>query len=87
MSDGFPAASDTASRPRFRRTKRALVSFLLLAALAAAVWFNRVPLLRGAAELWIVSDPVGPADAIVILGGGLGDAALCRRRVLQKGFG
>jgi uncharacterized SAM-binding protein YcdF (DUF218 family) len=71
VSDAFPAASDTASRPRFRKTKRALVCFLLLAALAAAVWFTRVPLLRGAAELWIVSDVVGPADAVVIFGGGL----------------
>src|SRR5262249_33195529 len=27
--------------------------------------------LRGAADLWIVSDPIGPADAVAVLGGGL----------------
>ena len=86
MSDGFPAASDAAYRPRFRRTKRALVSVSLLAALAAAVWFTRVPLLRGAADLWIVSDPVGPADAIVVLGGGLEERPFVAAEYYQQGL-
>jgi uncharacterized SAM-binding protein YcdF (DUF218 family) len=62
------------------------VRFLLLAALAAAVWFNRVPLLRGAAELWIVSDPVGPADAIVVLGGGLDVRPFAAAEYYQQGL-
>jgi uncharacterized SAM-binding protein YcdF (DUF218 family) len=39
--------------------------------LGAAAWFEREPLLRSAADLWIVSDQVGPADAVAIFGGGL----------------
>ena len=35
------------------------------------VWVQRETLLRGAADLWIVSDPVTRADVAVVLGGGL----------------
>jgi uncharacterized SAM-binding protein YcdF (DUF218 family) len=41
----------------------------MLASVAIAAWLGREPLLRGAAYLWIVSDPVTRADAIVVLGG------------------
>src|SRR5262245_27458115 len=41
----------------------------LLAGVAIAVWLGREPLLRGVASLWIVSDSVTHADAIVVLGG------------------
>jgi uncharacterized SAM-binding protein YcdF (DUF218 family) len=34
-------------------------------------WAERASLLRWAADLWIVSDPLTPADAAVVLGGGL----------------
>jgi uncharacterized SAM-binding protein YcdF (DUF218 family) len=44
---------------------------LVLATLCAAAWIEREALLRGAADLWIVSDPVTPADAVVVLGGGV----------------
>jgi uncharacterized SAM-binding protein YcdF (DUF218 family) len=40
-----------------------LFSFVICA------WLGREPLLRGAAGLWIISDPVTRADAIVVLGG------------------
>jgi uncharacterized SAM-binding protein YcdF (DUF218 family) len=75
-----------ASQPRFQRTKRALVGLLLLTAFAAAVWFVRVPLLRGAAELWIVSDAVGPADAIVVLGGGLEERPFAAAEYYKQGL-
>jgi uncharacterized SAM-binding protein YcdF (DUF218 family) len=35
------------------------------------MWFSREALLRRAAEEWIVSDKIRPADAAVIFGGGL----------------
>jgi uncharacterized SAM-binding protein YcdF (DUF218 family) len=35
----------------------------------AAVWLGRAPLLRGAADLWIVSDPVTRSDVVAVLGG------------------
>jgi uncharacterized SAM-binding protein YcdF (DUF218 family) len=41
----------------------------MLAGVAIAVWLGREPLLRGVASLWIVSDSVTHADAIVVLGG------------------
>jgi hypothetical protein len=44
---------------------------LVLAILCAAAWIERGALLRGAADLWIVSDPITPADAVVVLGGGI----------------
>jgi DUF218 domain. len=59
---------------------------LLLAAFGAAVWFARVPLLRGAADLWIVSDPVTPADAVVILGGGLEVRPFAAADIYRKGL-
>jgi uncharacterized SAM-binding protein YcdF (DUF218 family) len=43
----------------------------VLAALCAGAWIERETLLRGAADLWIVSDPITPADAVVVLGGGI----------------
>lgn len=44
---------------------------LCFAALAAASWGERHPLLREAAALWIVSDQPAPADAVAVFGGGL----------------
>jgi uncharacterized SAM-binding protein YcdF (DUF218 family) len=43
----------------------------VLVGVAAGGWLVREPLLLGAADLWIVSDPVRRANAIVVLGGGL----------------
>ncbi len=39
--------------------------------LGGTAWIWREELLRGAAGLWIVSDPITPADAAVVLGGGI----------------
>ena len=53
------------------RLLRCFAIVLVLATLCAAAWIEREALLRGAAELWIVSDPITPADAVVVLGGGI----------------
>lgn len=53
------------------RAMRGLRAVLLLLLLGTAIWFGRVPLLQGAAEAWIVSDPIESADAVAIFGGGL----------------
>src|ERR1019366_2638886 len=64
-------------RPRFihlkgaYRLRRYLAFALLLIALGVGAWLERVDLLRRAADLWILSDPITPADAVVILGGGI----------------
>jgi hypothetical protein len=64
-----PATSATA-HPSFRRTLAIALLFVGFSA-CAGVWLKQEPLLRGLTDLWIVSDPVTPADAVAVLGGGL----------------
>ena len=82
MATGGPAISGAlnhnqglAGITRLRRTRnwlrRCLVFGLLLSALGAGMWLERAMLLRGAADLWVVSDEITPADAVVVLGGGI----------------
>jgi uncharacterized SAM-binding protein YcdF (DUF218 family) len=52
-----------------RRIWRLAVRVLVLGSLGAGTWLVREPLLRGAADLWIESDEVTHADAVVVLGG------------------
>jgi uncharacterized SAM-binding protein YcdF (DUF218 family) len=66
--------------------KRALASLLCLAALSSAAWFGRETLMRGAAELWIVSDEVTPADAVAVLGGGLATRPFAAAQYYQQGL-
>jgi DUF218 domain len=54
-----------------RRTRRWIAAAFIMAGLAGLAWAERAPLLRGAADLWIVSDPITPADVAVVLGGGV----------------
>ena len=50
---------------------RLITAILLLAVLVTGLRVERAPLLRGAADLWIVSDPVTRSDVVVVLGSGL----------------
>jgi DUF218 domain len=62
----------TVSRHRPWACKGVFLLFLLIAIISIySIWFNREALLRQVAEQWIVSDNISPADAVVILGGGL----------------
>jgi len=54
---------------RHRALWRAATIITMLATVGISAWLGREPLLQGAASLWIVSDPVTRADAIVVLGG------------------
>jgi len=54
----------------FKWFKRLLAALLVLCVLAGTAFFCRAPLLRGAADAWIVNDPLSRADVIVVLGGG-----------------
>jgi hypothetical protein len=47
------------------------VCIALVATFIAVAWFGREFWLREAAELWIVSAEIGPADAVAVLGGAL----------------
>jgi uncharacterized SAM-binding protein YcdF (DUF218 family) len=55
-------------RPSYRFSWGWGLAMLMLAA-AGLLWFGRESLLQGAADLWIVSDPLIHADAIVVLAG------------------
>jgi uncharacterized SAM-binding protein YcdF (DUF218 family) len=66
-----------------------LLVIIILAAAALLAWIGRESLLREAANLWIVSDHLTHADAIVVLGGNAQTrppiaAELYRRGVAQK---
>ena len=59
---------------------------LLLVVLLAGVWLERAPLLRGAAELWIVTDPITAADAVAVLGGDLDTRPFEAADLYKKGL-
>jgi uncharacterized SAM-binding protein YcdF (DUF218 family) len=57
---------------KFLNVRRTLGLLLVASAgLAAVAWHGRAALLQGAAEAWIVSDPVTQSDAVAVFGGGL----------------
>ena len=83
----LPAATSRSCCATLRRAALALL--LIMLALGVAAWFAREPLLRGAADVWIVSDPAAPADAVAIFGGGIEDrpfaaAAYYRQGLVEK---
>jgi uncharacterized SAM-binding protein YcdF (DUF218 family) len=59
---------------------------LLLTVLGAGVWLERVALLQGAADFWVVSDPITPADAVVVLGGGYDVRPVVAAALYEKGL-
>jgi hypothetical protein len=58
----------------------------LLVVIVAGIWFERAPLLRGAADLWIVSDPLTPADVVAVLGGGLDERPFAAAAFYKAGL-
>jgi uncharacterized SAM-binding protein YcdF (DUF218 family) len=56
---------------RANRLRRYFAVVFVSTILCAGAWIKREALLRSAADLWIVSDPITRADAVVVLGGGL----------------
>jgi hypothetical protein len=71
---------------RQRSFGRPVAAIFLLVVLIAGVWLERAALLRGAADLWIVSDPITPADAVVVLGGGLNERPFAAADIYKKGL-
>jgi uncharacterized SAM-binding protein YcdF (DUF218 family) len=77
------------SIPEPRKLRGVLRSFsivLLLALAGLSAWLGRESLLRGAADLWIVSDPVTQGDAVVVLGGGLKVRPFVAADLYRKGL-
>jgi hypothetical protein len=89
LSKNGRAFPPNCARAAFSRVVRPLAIVLTLTLLFVGMWLERNSLLRSAADLWIVSDPITPGDAVVVLGGGLGvrpfvAADLYRRGIVSK---
>lgn len=85
MAREITRVSDT--RPRQRRWAGKLAFTLsLLIVIGALIWLNRELLLRYAATQWIVSDDLRPADAVAILGGGIGTRPFAAAEDYRKGL-
>jgi uncharacterized SAM-binding protein YcdF (DUF218 family) len=66
--------------------RASLALFAVVTALGISAWLGREPLLRWTADLWIVSDPLGPADAVAVFGGGLGDRPFAAAAFYREGL-
>ena len=69
-----------------RRLKFFAVGLGLIGVLFGVAWWQRAPLLKAVARAWIVSEAPAPADAIVILGGGLELRTLKAAELYRAGF-
>jgi uncharacterized SAM-binding protein YcdF (DUF218 family) len=86
MAD-FPPLSRSIAEPRKQRSlRRFLAIVLLLTGLGVGAWLEREAILQGSADLWIVSDPVTPGDAVVVLGGGLDLRPFVAADLYRKGL-
>jgi uncharacterized SAM-binding protein YcdF (DUF218 family) len=80
----MPTATSRSCCAMLRRG--ALVLFAVVVLLGVAGWFARAPLLREAADLWIVSDPPAPADVVAIFGGGIEDRPFAAAAYYRQGL-
>ena len=81
-----PSARRTAAMRWQSRLWRYAAVMFVLAIVAAGGWLMREPVLREAADLWIVSDPISRADAVVVLGGGLATRPFEAAELWQRGL-
>src|SRR5438045_1082579 len=82
---------ESAQQPKPRRTALWLGLHWLqvlgaLFVLGAAVWYERAPLLRSAADLWIISDSPAAADVVAVFGGGLEDRPFAAASFYRAGL-
>jgi hypothetical protein len=71
---------------RIKQWRRLLAVFAVMAVLGTGAWVGRNWLLLSAADLWIVSDPIGPADAVAVFGGGLADRPFAAAEYYRQGL-
>jgi uncharacterized SAM-binding protein YcdF (DUF218 family) len=86
MTAEFSPPTATTSRQRSRSGRRFVTFCLLIAVMSALIWFNREALLLHAAEQWIVYDPIHPADAVAVLGGGIETRPFAAAEYYRKGL-
>jgi uncharacterized SAM-binding protein YcdF (DUF218 family) len=65
---------------------RRLAVLAVVAVLSASAWVDRDWLLISAADLRTVSDPIGPADAVTVFGGGFADRAFAAAQYYRQGL-
>jgi uncharacterized SAM-binding protein YcdF (DUF218 family) len=86
-----PPATGTYLMPPGERLGRAtrlqrVVLSLLIVGLCVTAWFEREVILVELAANWIVGDAIAPADAAVVLGGGLDTRPLEAARLFRSGL-
>jgi len=69
-----------------KQRHRLFAVFAVVAVLGSGAWIGRGWLLLAAADLWIVSDPVGPADAAAVFGGGIQDRPFAAAQYYRQGL-
>jgi uncharacterized SAM-binding protein YcdF (DUF218 family) len=84
MTPGADSMNPHDQTKSFRLNAGMALAALLLA--VSAGWLARVEILQGAARAWVVSDTIAPADAIVVLGGGLETRPFTAADLYNKGI-
>lgn len=69
-----------------KQVRRRLAVFAVVAGLGTGAWVGRDGLLVSVADRWIVSDPIGPADAVAVFGGGILDRPFAAARYYRQGL-
>jgi uncharacterized SAM-binding protein YcdF (DUF218 family) len=72
-------------RPKTRWRKAAIGLAIVLFAIGLG-WQEREPLLQGIGSCWAVSDDLAPADAIVVLGGGVNVRPFAAAELYRQGY-
>jgi uncharacterized SAM-binding protein YcdF (DUF218 family) len=80
------STSNAAPFIKRRRWQRFVWPAVGVLVFTAGVWLGREPLLRVAAELWIVSDAAGSSDVVAVLGGGLETRPFVAAELYQEGL-
>ena len=69
-----------------RLVKHFFAALVVLCVLVSVMFLCRAPLLRGAADAWIVNQGVTNADAIVVPGGGLENRPFAAAKLYRQGL-
>jgi hypothetical protein len=81
----MPDGADRCLRSSKRR-RRLLAVLAVVAVLGTGAWVGRDWVLLSAADLWIVSDPIGSADAVAVFGGGIADRSFAAAQYYRQGL-
>jgi hypothetical protein len=84
MADASRLSCSIVLSVRLHALQRVFAIALLLVGIGAGAWLEWQTLLRGLADLWIVSDPVARGDAVVAFGGGFENRPFVAAYLHQK---